>query len=85
MYHVHGIYSVILPVMKREILESLSLCVCLSVHVSGRFLEDIFLTAQTVIIKFGMVIHHHEPECRAKRLLGYFQGHGHTWGLMYSK
>lgn len=66
MYHVHSICIVIPFVMKCEIMESLSLCACPSVHVSGLFLENIFLTVQTVIVKLGMVIRHHEPECHAK-------------------
>ena len=28
----------------------------------------VFLTVEPFVAKFGMVIHHHEPECLAKRL-----------------
>ena len=34
---------------------------------------DIFLTAEPFVTKLGMVMHHHGPECHAKRLVYYFK------------
>ena len=34
---------------------------------------------------FGMVIHHHEPECQVKRLLCCHQGQGHSEGSYFNR
>ena len=36
---------------------------------------------QPFITKLGIVVHHHEPECHAKKMGFYLQGHGHSVGL----
>ena len=58
-------------------LQSVSLCwniyilesLCSSVCVSGFCPDSIFGTAQPFLTKLGMVMHHHEPECHAERLV----------------
>ena len=42
--------------------------------------DDIFQTNYLFVTKFGVVIHHHEPECHAKRVVCYSQGRGHSKG-----
>ena len=39
--------------------------------------DDIFWTIKHFVFKLGIVIHHYESECHAKRLICYFQGQGH--------
>ena len=41
-------------------------------------LEQIFWTTEKLITKLGMVLHHHEPVCLAKRLLCCLQDQGHS-------
>ena len=37
---------------------------------------------QPFVTKHGIVVHHHEPECHAKKSVGfYLQGQGHSVGL----
>ena len=36
---------------------------------------------QPCVTKLGIVVHHHEPECHAKKFEFYFQGQGHRVGL----
>ena len=45
-------------------------------------LDNISSTAEPFVTKFGMVMmmHHHGPECHAKRLVCCFQGQGHSKG-----
>ena len=55
--------------------------VCLSVHsrvtpLSGRYLPATELYAT----KLGMMVHHHDRECHAKRLGSCLQGQGHSVG-----
>ena len=40
-------------------------------------LDDISATAEYFATKLSMMMHHHGPECHAKRLICYFQGRGH--------
>ena len=42
--------------------------------------DDIFWTNKHLVTKLGIVMDHREPECRAKRLLCYFSGQGHSKG-----
>ena len=42
--------------------------------------DDVFWTAKHFGTKLGIVMHHQEPEYCAKRLVGYFQGQGHSKG-----
>ena len=39
-----------------------------------------FLTTKHFVSKLGIVMHHHESECHAKRLVCCFQGQGHRKG-----
>ena len=36
---------------------------------------------QPFVTKFGIVVHHYEPECLAKKMGFYLQGQGHSVGL----
>ena len=36
--------------------------------------DDIFLTNKHFVTKLGIVMHRHEPECPAERLVCFFQG-----------
>ena len=36
---------------------------------------------QPFVTKLGIVVHHHEPECHAKKMGFYLQGQGHSVGL----
>ena len=36
---------------------------------------------QPFVTKLGIVVHHHEPECHAKKMGFYLQGQGHSMGL----
>ena len=36
---------------------------------------------QPFVTKLGFVVHHHEPECHAKKRGFYLQGQGHSVGL----
>ena len=38
--------------------------------------DDIFWTTKDFISKLGIVMHHYDLECHAKRLICYFQGQG---------
>ena len=40
--------------------------------------DDIFWTIKHFVFKLGIVIHHYESECHAKRFICYFQGQGHS-------
>ena len=42
--------------------------------------DDIFVDAKHFVNMVGIVMHHLEPECRAKRLVYCFQGQGHNKG-----
>ena len=42
--------------------------------------DDIFWTNKHFVTKLGNVMHHHEPECPAKRLACYFLGQGQSKG-----
>ena len=42
--------------------------------------DDLFWTAESSLTKLGIVTHHHEPECFAKRLVCYLRGRGHIEG-----
>ena len=42
--------------------------------------EDIFETAEPFVTELGIVMHHHELGCHAKRFVCYFQGQGHSNG-----
>ena len=44
-------------------------------------LDDISSTAKPFVAKLGIVVHQHGRECRAKRVVCYFQGQGHSEGL----
>ena len=48
-------------------------------------LEDTASAAELLIIIHGMVMHHHGPECHAKRLVCYLQGQGHSDGSIIKK
>ena len=50
----------------------------MSVHVCSH----IFLTTEHFVIKFGMVMQHHEPECHSEKFFffSYFQGQVHSKG-----
>ena len=48
------------------------LSVCLSLCL------DIFPTAQPLVTKLGMVVHHNELDSDAKGLVCYLQGQGHS-------
>ena len=39
--------------------------------------DNIFYTIKNIVFKLGIVIHHYESECHAKRLICHFQGQGH--------
>ena len=39
-----------------------------------------FLNCKPFVTKLGMVMHHHGPECHAKRLVCYLQGQGPSEG-----
>ena len=43
-------------------------------------LQTVIWTAETFITKFGMVMHHHLPECHAKRFVCCLQSQGHSKG-----
>ena len=49
--------------------------------------RDIFVptrlsvSLQPFVTKLGIVVHHHEPECHAKKMGFYLQGQGHSVGL----
>ena len=43
-------------------------------------LADVFWTSEPFVAKIGIVMHHHELECRAKRMVGYFQCKGYSKG-----
>ena len=43
--------------------------------------DDIFCTTQYFVSRLGIVMHHYESECHAKRLIYYFQGQGHCKSL----
>ena len=36
---------------------------------------------QSFVTKLGIVVHHHEPKCHAKKMGFYLQGQGHSVGL----
>ena len=38
---------------------------------------------QPFVTKFGIVVHHYEPECHAKKMGFYLQGQGHSVGLYH--
>ena len=40
-------------------------------------LDDTFYTTKHFVSKLGIVMHHYESNCHAKRLICYFQGQGH--------
>ena len=40
-------------------------------------LDDIFETTKHFVSRLGIVMHHYESECHAKRLRCYFQGQDH--------
>ena len=40
--------------------------------------NDIFYTAKHFVMKLGVVLHHHEPECMQEKFVGYFWGQGHS-------
>ena len=42
------------------------------------YLDDISLTAEPFVTKLGMVMHHHGPECYARRLVYCLQVQGHS-------
>ena len=42
--------------------------------------QNISPTAELFVTKLGMVMHHHGPECHAKRLVCYLQGQGPSEG-----
>ena len=42
--------------------------------------DDIFKTAKHLVTILGIVMHHHELGCCAKRLVCYFQGQGYSKG-----
>ena len=44
------------------------------------YLDNISSTTEPFVTKLGMVMHHHGPECHARRLACYLQGHGHSEG-----
>ena len=43
-------------------------------------LDNISSTAQSYVTKLGMVMHHHGPECHARRLVCCLQVQGHSGG-----
>ena len=52
-------------------------------------LDSIFSTAEPIVTKLGMVMHHHEPECHARRLVcclqvqGPLRAHINKYGCFY--
>ena len=59
----------------------IGLSVCLSVRMSHLCPEDVFRTNKLRATKLGVMVHHHDLECHAKRLGSYLQ-----WlSLSYSK
>ena len=53
----------------------LSVCPCVKLC-----LEDIFRTTELYVTKLGMILHHHNLECRVKRLGSYLQDQDHSAG-----
>ena len=47
---------------------------------SVNVLSVYFLNWKQFVTKLGVVVHHHESESHAKRLVCYLQGHGHSKG-----
>ena len=43
--------------------------------------EDVFCTTEQFVVKLGMVMQHHEPECHAEKLVHCVQWQGHCEGL----
>ena len=41
---------------------------------------DIIEMVKYFVIKLGLMMQHHEPECHAKRLVCYLKGQGHSKG-----
>ena len=44
-------------------------------------LDNIFLTTEHFVTKPGIVMHHHKPDCHAKKLIHCVQCQGHSKGL----
>ena len=44
------------------------------------FFQMIFSKPPNIVTKLGIVMHHNELECHAKKIVRYFQGQGHSKG-----
>ena len=69
-------------------MKSLDCSALVKVKVTGRLkipvtvlMDDISSTVEPSVTKLGMTMHHHGPECHARRLICCLQVQGHSEGF----